>query len=353
MTKSEFIEKARFLHGYKYEYPSLKGKVLSSDYIDVVFNGSIYSQKVVKHLLGRCPEKNTYKKTTEQFIKESIEIWGEKYDYSLTDYNGALEKVKIIYDGVVFYQIPTSHLSGQCVERNLNQESFIKKSKEVYGNRYDYTSVVFLSGDIEVMIGYCGVLYSQKPHQHLLGYRPENKKLSTKKTINGFISESDLVHDNKFIYDKVDYINNQTKVIVTCEIHGDFKITPISHLRGTGCPKCDLVGDKLISKFLKKYKVYFLKQYKFPECRNGFELPFDFFIPSMRTCIEFYEKQHYQHIDNFGIDLYEKLKSDDRTKMEYCDENYINLIIIKYYQIDDISKIMWDNLKQFIRPNTF
>jgi hypothetical protein len=43
-------------------------------------------QKVVKHLIGRCPEKNTPIKTTKEFILESKEIWGSKYDYSLVVY---------------------------------------------------------------------------------------------------------------------------------------------------------------------------------------------------------------------------------------------------------------------------
>ena len=70
MTKQEFLERAREKHGYKYKYPNLKDKVLSQDTIDIEYNEVIYKQKVVKHiLLGRCPEKNTPTKTTEQFIK--------------------------------------------------------------------------------------------------------------------------------------------------------------------------------------------------------------------------------------------------------------------------------------------
>ena len=70
MTKSEFLERAREKHGYKYQYPYLSDKVLSNDNIIIVYNGIEYKQKVVKHiLLGRCPEKNTPIKTTDEFIK--------------------------------------------------------------------------------------------------------------------------------------------------------------------------------------------------------------------------------------------------------------------------------------------
>ena len=129
MTKQEFLDRAREMHGYKYQYPNLNDKVLSNDNIEIVYKGVTYKQKVVKHiLLGRCPEKNTPTKTTEQFIKEAEDFWGKgKYDYSLTEYEGALKPIKVIYDGVVFEQTAVSHLK-YAPELNMNQEWFIKKS---------------------------------------------------------------------------------------------------------------------------------------------------------------------------------------------------------------------------------
>jgi hypothetical protein len=46
------------------------------------------------------------------------------------------------------------------------------------------------------------------------------------------------VHGDKFDYSKVTYTNAKTKVIVTCQEHGDFLVTPNNHLSGNGCPKC-------------------------------------------------------------------------------------------------------------------
>ena len=119
MTKKEFLNRARDIHGYKYQYPNLSDKVLSNDDIDIIYNGVLYRQKVVKHIiLGRCPEKNTPTKTTEQFISEAKEVWGNKYDYSLSEYSGALNKVKIIYDGIIFEQVAISHLKKKANEDN-------------------------------------------------------------------------------------------------------------------------------------------------------------------------------------------------------------------------------------------
>jgi hypothetical protein len=199
MTKYEFLERARDMHGYKYEYPYLGDKILSQDNITVLYNGVEYTQKVVKHiLLGRCPEKSTSLKTTSDFIRDARKIWGNKYDYSLVDYKGALDKVKIIYNGSVYEQIATSHLK----------------------------------------------------------YAPQG----------------------------TDICNNKVK----------------------------------ISKILDNYNIAYLKQYKF----DDWEGIFDFYIPSIRTIIEY---------DN---------KVNDKIKDDYCEDNYIELVRISYEQVDNIEEIL-------------
>lgn len=352
MTKQEFLERARSVHGYKYDYPNLKDKVLSNEDVEIIYNGVTYTQKVVKHiLLGRCPEKNTPKKTQEQFIKECKDVWGDKYDYSLVEYKGALKKVKIIFEGIIFEQDAVSHISGQAPEKNLTQESFIKKAIKKHGNKYDYSLVKFVSGSTVVMIGYKGIFYLQKPHHHLSGSCPENISLSARKTTKKFIIESNLAHDNKYNYDKTEYIRNQVKVIITCPIHGDFKQNPLSHIQGCGCPNChESKGEKEIAKFLDKNNITYDRQHKFSDCRNTYELPFDFYIPQIRTCIEFDGQQHYEPMEFFGgVKAYEALKINDKIKSDYCEEEYINLIRIKYTDFDNIYQILWDNLSTHIK----
>jgi len=53
-----------------------------------------------------------------------------------------------------------------------------------------------------------------------------------------FKKEANKIHNNKFSYDKTNYINTKTKVIITCPTHGDFEQTPYQHLKGRGCKKC-------------------------------------------------------------------------------------------------------------------
>ena len=50
-----------------------------------------------------------------------------------------------------------------------------------------------------------------------------------KLTIEEFIERARIIHDNKWSYSKVDYINNHTKIIIICPIHGEFEQTPNNH----------------------------------------------------------------------------------------------------------------------------
>ena len=226
MTKAKFLEKSREIFGYKYNFYNLKDKIINTDYIDIEYNGILYKQRVNKHLLGKCCEKVSILKTNEEFITESKKLWGDIFDYSLTNYTGANNKVKFITsDGSIIEQIPSLHLKGYNVKA-IDKDKFIHLSK--------------------------------------------------------------LVSDEKYSYEKCDYINKTTNVILTCPEHGDFIIQPFNHLNyGDCCKNCiEYDANKLINKTLTNLNFNFERQKKFQEI----ELPFDFFIPSIRTCIDFGEK---------------------------------------------------------------
>ena len=53
-----------------------------------------------------------------------------------------------------------------------------------------------------------------------------------------FLLKSSEKHCNKYDYSKVEYINSRTKVCIICPEHGEFWQTPLTHLKGCGCPKC-------------------------------------------------------------------------------------------------------------------
>lgn len=238
MTRVDFLEKAHNLHGYKYNYLNLSDKIILSDKISIEYKGIIYEQRVSKHLMGKCPEKNIPVKTTEQFIEESKAVWGDKYDYSQTEYKGALIDVKIGLEGIFYLQRPTSHLKGMAPEFRRTEESII---------------------------------------------------------------------------------------------NDDIK-------------KSDLFGETEIHNFLRKYKINFKEKYKLDD------IVFDFYLPLLRVCIEFDGRQHFEPIEKFGgVEMYDKIKLNDKVKNDYCEENYIELIRVKYDNMDNIYRFLWDNLSHKIK----
>lgn len=56
--------------------------------------------------------------------------------------------------------------------------------------------------------------------------------------IENFIKKANKRHNFKYNYEKVEYINSQTKVCIICPEHGEFWQEPAAHVRGNECPKC-------------------------------------------------------------------------------------------------------------------
>lgn len=59
-----------------------------------------------------------------------------------------------------------------------------------------------------------------------------------------FIEKGQRVHNSKYNYSNVIYVNAQTKVKIECPIHGIFEQLPAHHLFGSGCSEC---GYKIVS----------------------------------------------------------------------------------------------------------
>ena len=62
--------------------------------------------------------------------------------------------------------------------------------------------------------------------------------MSQKLTTEEFIKKAREVHGDKYDYSKVEYVNSKEKVTIICPEHGEFMQVPSMHLRGHGCAKC-------------------------------------------------------------------------------------------------------------------
>jgi very-short-patch-repair endonuclease len=53
-----------------------------------------------------------------------------------------------------------------------------------------------------------------------------------------FILKANKVHNKKYDYSLVNYVNTTTKVKIICPVHGEFEQIPKSHIKGSGCILC-------------------------------------------------------------------------------------------------------------------
>lgn len=62
-----------------------------------------------------------------------------------------------------------------------------------------------------------------------------------------FLQCAKSLHGNRYNYDKVEYVDNNTPVIIECEVHGYFKQRPRSHaIEGKGCKLCGRKRNKIV-----------------------------------------------------------------------------------------------------------
>lgn len=209
------------------------------------------------------------KLTTEEFIENAKLSHGDRYDYSLVEYKNSNHKVKIICkEHGEFLQTPHHHIRfngcSHCFSLGLNL--FIERSKNKFGDKFDYSKVNYISNKKDVII-ICPIHgeFTQTPSNHLNGkygctecgtHRKKEKPIIIKKNDISkltFIDRCKNIHGDKYDYSLTHYINSKNKVKIICKEHGEFFQRPSAHLFGQGCMECRLEERRTgLHEFLRK-----------------------------------------------------------------------------------------------------
>ncbi len=207
----------------------------------------------------------------KKFIEKAKQKHDNKYDYSLIDYNGSTKVIKIICKthNNIFEQSPVDHLRGRmgCKLCNgkiiIDTNSFIKKSKEIHGDKYNYSLSKYVHSNLKVIIN-CPSHgeFTQLPSNHISGQgcpKCKGLKITEKKslTTDKFINKASIKHNNYYDYSLVDYIHSKNNIKIICPRHGEFEQQAVAHLRGKGCVKCAIERTK---KNLTKTKDEFITE---------------------------------------------------------------------------------------------
>lgn len=302
---------------------------------------------------------------TEEFISKAKIKHGDKYDYSLVNSPKSRDKVTIICPiHGEFEQNVSSHLSGNgcptCGKLNsiktkqLSQQDFIQKAKDIHGDKYDYSKSVFsgMNNKITVVCPKHGE-FTLRANSHVnsqkvgcpkcaIEYRSKQRSHTTEE----FIEKSKLIHGDFYDYSRVNYINLTTPVIIVCPIHGEFKQAPRDHLQGCKCKKCSLERDgkvfdthSFISKAKKIHNNFY--DYSKVEYKNS----------STKVCIicpkhgEFWQTPN-SHLSGHKCPKCPRTKNENIYSFDQIIERFIDIYDNKYKYI--YNKELYKNVESEI-----
>lgn len=167
-----------------------------------------------------------------------------------------------------------------------------------------------------------------------------------------FFEKAIKIHNNKYDYSKVEYVNSRTKVCIICPEHGEFWQTPHNHIgQKQGCPKCNKSHmEKDVSLFLSKNNILYEEQKTFDWLKYKRRLYLDFYLPEYKIAIECQGEQHYNKFrwENNSNNLNER-KKRDKTKQELCAEHSITILYYSEKSYSDDIIINKNSLLKEIR----
>jgi hypothetical protein len=363
-TTQQFIERARTLHGNKYDYSKVEYVNNSTPVVISCPVHGDFEQRPMDHFNGngcrKCSiesrNKNDLAKRKAKFIQDSLKIHGNKYDYSKVDYTNNEKLVTIICPvHGEFEQSPGAHTSGKgckqcgiekCIESRFERKKIeiFRKFKEVHGSKYDYSKSVYISETTKMEI-VCPVhgVFLQSPGAHRAGQgcrkcademRANNKTIAAISTLKQRCLE---VHSNKYSYPNFEHLQKVDQQIeIICPIHGSFSQYVYNHLAGAGCPKCSNTGPSKpeleIYEFINSFSPNLVELSNrtildgkeidiFSKTKNvGFE--FDGIYWHSSDCIEtdsYYSKRHLEKTRNCerkGIRLYHIFENEWNMKKD-------------------------------------
>ena len=284
----QFVKEAKEIYGDKYDYSLVEYKnAITKVKIICKEHNNIFEQTPAAHLKGigckqclsellssggyketkQVKDKQTRKKTTEQFIEKAKQIHGDKYDYSLVEYKNTDTKVKIICpEHGVFEQTPYVHINLKCGCKRCSEKKISEERKF---------------------------------------------------TKEQFIEKANQIHHNFYDYSKIDYVNMCSKIKIICPKHGEFEMLPYNHIYSMqNCPKCVMNGtsqqEQEILNFIKTF--------------YGGEI-----ITNDRKVLEGKELDLYFPKENLAIEydgLFWHNNIDNSYKFEECRKKGIRLIRI-------------------------
>lgn len=289
----------------------------------------------------------------EEFIKQA-QNKNPNIDFSNSIYVNMRTKVfAICHKHGSFSYFPKAFINGticpECAREN-RQKTFIGKAQKVHGDKYNYDLIYYTNNDtpVEFICPEHGSFWSS-PNDHLKGYGCGWCSGKQKHTTETWINKVKDLYNKKYTFEHVNYVNNKTKVLVTCPEHGDFDVWPNNFAKEqSGCPMCKNTSQNLLyQKLLNDFPNETIQEEASPQWL-GLQR-FDIYFPKYNIAVEYDGEQHFIPINHFGGKLaFEKIQKMDERKNEKYQENGCKLFRVKFNYSEQDYKDLVNNIKSII-----
>lgn len=299
---------------------------------------------------GKCPKcSKTNRMSESEFIKEATYVHNGFFTYENCGFKNVSSEVFVTCPiHGVWKPKANNHLNGmncpKCSNEGIthtitmlpkrnastkryNTDTFIDKCKSLYGDKFSYDKVEYVNNRSEVIITCLKHGDFKVTPNHFLSGRGCPKCAGNYRyTTDEIIEEFKRIHGEKYDYSKVLYESTHKNVTVICKEHGEFEVSPANHLRGEGCPICNRsILENEIASLLDANNICYDHNVRNIPFLNGLEL--DFYLPEYKVGVECQGIQHFKPITIFGGDeAYSSLLERDVKKRELCDKNGIKLL---------------------------
>lgn len=163
-------------------------------------------------------KKTKRRLTNSEFIKKAKNIHGDNFEYSKCEYKNMSTKVNIICKkhNIMFAQTPTNHLHNSIgcpvCNKNVNSiithEEFIKKANKKYNNKFDYSLIKYKNrNDIIKIICPKHGIFKQAINKHLRG---DDCPDCNKEINENIVSLGETIIKNWLIRNKIKFLTQKT-----------------------------------------------------------------------------------------------------------------------------------------------
>jgi Zn ribbon nucleic-acid-binding protein len=235
---------------------------------------------------------------------------------------------------------------GESIAKS--HKKYVHEVFELVGDKYSVLSEYTLS-KYKILFKHneCNREFEMLPASFLAGSRCpycKNKRISDtlKNTHESFIfAVKELVGNEYTVIGE--YTIGRNKIKMRHNVcNSEYDVRASHFLSGSRCPICnESKMERETSQYLDYVDIIYNSQYIFLECKYKKPLKFDFYIPSINTCVELNGIQHYEPCDWFGGEETFKIQQiKDQIKRDYCAANGIQLIEIPYWDKHRIPEIL-------------